>query len=158
MLPDAVLWARFADDITTGPSGHFEISLVDIDKHAVAQPRYRHCRGAAMEGLGELLFRETQRLLGALAVGDVMHHPQGADDAAAGVADVLAFLVDGAYLPARFAHDPVLDLVAIAPVAHRAGVRGVDRGPIVGVHRLKEGFVGGTELLRLQPEDPIHLI
>ncbi len=50
-----------------------------------------------------------------LALRDVVDHPDGADDPAGGVPEMLAFLVDEADLAGVPADDPVLDLVGVAP-------------------------------------------
>ena len=56
------------------------------------------------------------------------------------------------------AYYAVLDLVAVAVLAQRARVGGVDRRPVVGVHVLEECLVGGAELLWRKAEDAVDLV
>ncbi len=103
------------------PVDRFE-SGVDIEDPAVQVDHDDGFRGQ-FDGRPEaeplLVGQRLAQGLRLLALGDVVDHPDGADDPAGGVPDVLAFLVDDPDLAGVPAHDPVLDLVAVA-VLHAA--------------------------------------
>jgi hypothetical protein len=82
--------------------------------------------------LVQLVGGPSQRLLGPLALRDVVHHSRGLDDPSALVPEVLALLVDEADLSSGPLDHPMLDLVGVAPLPDRAEVGGVDCGAVVG--------------------------
>ena len=155
-----------ADDPLTGDAGVARIGVVHfqdapirgfallIKEQFVKREAFRH----VLEEQTILLLARAQRLLGLFVLGDVVHHPHGADDLAALVAEVFAFFADDADLAGRPLDDPVLDFVAVLAVPNRAGIGGVNSGAVVRVNGLEEGLVCRAELLRLQAEDAVHLV
>ena len=106
----------------------------------------------------QFVTRCPQSFLRLLALGDIVHHPYGADDLAGFVPEMFTFFMDNAYLTTRPPDHPVFDFVTIPAFAYRTGIGGVNRGTVVGVDSFEKSFVGGSKFLRLQAEDTVYLI
>ncbi|MCK7535552.1 MAG: hypothetical protein MZV63_33485 [Marinilabiliales bacterium] len=68
-----------------------------------------------------------QRFFSIMALGDIEHHAHGADDPAGSIPEMLASFVDEADLAGVFAHNPVIDLIAVGAILYRVGIGRVDR-------------------------------
>ena len=102
------------------------------------------------------LLRLAQLILEVAPVRDVLHGADHADGAAVGVVNDVGELVDPAHRPVG-AHDPVLDVVALARFPRRAARRAHDVA-LVGVNELVERRRGAGELPRRQAEDALRLV
>jgi hypothetical protein len=82
-----------------------------------------------------LLFGQRPSVIQPALLGDIVDHPDGTQDPARRVPDMLALFVDAPDLPGVPADDPVLDLVAAASLAQRGLISRVDGLPVVRVDR-----------------------
>ncbi len=145
-----------ADDLLPAVAGDLLERLVHVDVGAVLGAGDDDGVWACMEGLGELLFGVSERLLRLEAPGDVLGGAEHVQRSSLRVVGHLAPCRQGADRPAC-QHDAVVHLVTLAVVdgvVHRAD----HHLPVIRVDRLQDEFVGRGEVGGVHVVDAEHLV